>query len=99
MRVIIKEHKLKYKMGVQGLLDRAEEHGVYNIESDKRGVGYVIDGDDFAIVTASGHLRTDTESARKLAEEILLVLEDISYRNRLGLVLVNDKGRKAHGMG
>lgn len=99
MKVTIKEHHLKFKTGVSTLMEKAENNGIYNIESEKKGVGYVVDKDDFAIVTASGYLRTDTQSARVLAEEILMVLDDVSYRNRLGLQLVKDNGIKAHGMG
>lgn len=99
MKVTIKEHKTDSIIGVSYFLDKAENNGIYNIESEKRGVGYVVDKDDFAIVTASGYLRTDTKTAKELANEILAVLEDVSYRNRLWLKLVNDKGIKAHGMG
>lgn len=99
MKVTIKEHHIKGLIGVSNILIKAENNGIYNVESEKRGVGYVIDKDDFAIVTSSGYLRTDTQTAKALAEEMLAVLEDVSYRNRLGLELVSDKGIKAHGMG
>lgn len=99
MKVTIKEHYAPGNSGLGYWMVKAENNGIYNIESDKRGVGYVVDKDDFAIVTASGYLRTDTESAKALAEEVLMVLEDVKDRKRMGLKLVNDRGRKAHGMG
>ena len=99
MKVTIRENHLKGNVGIAHLLMTAENNGIYNLESEKKGVGYVVDGDDFAIVTAAGYLRTDTTTIKELAEEILLVLEDVKYRNDLGLKLTKDKGIKAHGLG
>ena len=94
MKVTIKEHYASGNSGLGYWMVKAENHGIYNIESEKRGVGYVVDKKEFAIVTASGYLRTDINSIKQIAEEILLVLEDVSDRDRMGLSLA-----KAHEVG
>lgn len=45
------------------------------IESDKKGTVYGIEKDQFAIINSSGGMRLKKEEARKMAEEILEILE------------------------
>lgn len=82
---------LPSKIGVGYMLTRAENIGMYAVESEKRGVGYVFgsDGgsDEIAIITAQGYIRMDVQSARKMIQELEGILDDVDDLRRMGVVV------------
>lgn len=62
---------------------RAEDYGIYNVESEKRGVAYMYADDEIAIVTSRGYLRMSVETAACLCEELTGLIEDIKDMRRM----------------
>ena len=61
------------------LLNKAENSGVYAVESLVAGVAYVCADDEFAIATSNGHIRMPREDARSIAQEIVGICNDLDY--------------------
>ena len=62
-------------------LKKAENSGVYAVESLVAGVAYVCADDEFAIATSNGHIRMTKEDARNVAQEIVGICNDLDYIN------------------
>ena len=62
-------------------LKRAENSGIYAVESLVAGVAYVCADDEFAIATSNGHIRMPREDARSIAKEIVGICNDLDYIN------------------
>ena len=60
-------------------LKKAENSGVYAVESLVAGVAHVCDDDEFAIATSNGHIRMPREDARSIAQEIVGICNDLDY--------------------
>ena len=60
-------------------LKKAENSGVYAVESLVAGVAYVCADDEFAIATSNGHIRMPREDAMSIAKEIVGICNDIDY--------------------
>ena len=60
-------------------LKKAENSGVYAVESLVAGVAYVCADDEFAIATCNGHIRMPREDARSIAQEIVGICNDLDY--------------------
>lgn len=73
--------------GVGHIMTKADNFGAYTVESEKRGVGYVFDTGEIAIVTSQGYIRMDEESACKMIEELQGVLEDVKDLRRMGVAV------------
>lgn len=65
------------KKDLDSLCKRAETLGIYNMESERRGVVYMYESGDVAIVTCRGHLRMTLDTARELVDELRGLIEDI----------------------
>ena len=62
-------------------LKKAENSGVYAVESLVAGVAYVCADDEFAIATSNGHIRMPREDARSTAQEIAGISTDLAFNN------------------
>ena len=62
-------------------LKKAENIGVYAVESLVSGVAYLCADDEFAIATSNGHIRMPREDARSMAQEIVGICNDLDYIN------------------
>ena len=64
-------------------LKRAENSGIYAVESLVSGVAYLCADDEFAITTSNGHIRMTKEDAKSIAQEIVGICNDIDHiKNR-----------------
>lgn len=73
LKITQEHHKLT------DFLKKAENHGVYAVESLMNGVAYVYKDDEFAIATCKGHVRMNKKDAVKMAKEIIDIFSDIEY--------------------
>lgn len=62
---------------------KAETLGIYNIESEKRGVAYMYALDEIAVVTCRGYIRMTLETAREIVNELSGIIEDIEDLKRM----------------
>ena len=60
-------------------LKKAENSGVYAVESLVAGVAYVCADDEFAIATSDGRIRMPREDAKSIAQEIVGICNDLDY--------------------
>ena len=65
------------------ICEKAENMGIYNVESEKRGVAYMYALDEIAIVTARGRVEMSVETAETLIEELKGLIEDIKDMRRM----------------
>ena len=68
---------------IDKLCQRAEHRGIYNVESLRRGVCYMYEDDEIAIVTNRGYLLMSVETADVVAEELAGLIEDIKDMRRM----------------
>ena len=61
------------KHNLISFLKKAENSGVYAVESLVAGVAYVCADDEFAIATCNGHIRMPREDARSIDRQIQAV--------------------------
>jgi len=71
------------KYPLNQVCDKAETIGIYNVESEKRGVAYMYALDEIAIVTARGRVEMSFETAQTLVEELSGLIDDIKDMRRM----------------
>lgn len=71
------------KKPIDKVCEKAENMGIYNVESEKRGVAYMYEDDEIAIVTSRGHMLMSVDTARVVAEELIGLIEDIKDLRRM----------------
>ena len=71
------------KRPLDKLCDKAENNGIYSMESERGGVAYMYEDDEIAIVTSRGCVRMSVETAGLLVEELSGLLEDIKDMRRM----------------
>lgn len=71
------------KRPIDKVCHKAENMGIYNVESEKRGVAYMYDSGEIAIVTSRGHVMMSFETAETLVEELFGLIKDIKDLRRM----------------
>ena len=71
------------KKDLDGICKKAETLGIYNVESERRGVAYMYDSDEIAVVTCRGHIQMSLDAARDLTDELRGLIEDIDDLKRM----------------
>lgn len=62
------------------LLKKAENNGLYVVESELCGIHYICDDECIAIATGSGYIKIKFKDAIALAEEMTAIAEDCIWR-------------------
>ena len=62
------------------MLSLAENNGMYCVPSDLRGVYYISDDDELAVMTSSGYFKMKLENVEAFAEELKAVGKDCRWR-------------------
>ena len=60
-------------------LKKAENSGVYAVESLVAGVAYVCADDGFEVATSNGYIRMPRQDERSIAQEIVGICNDLDY--------------------
>lgn len=71
------------KISVDGQCYKAETLGIYNVDSERRGVAYMYAEDEIAIITCRGHVRMSVDTAKCMIQELTGLLEDIKDLRRM----------------
>ena len=80
MRPTMRIEERKKIMGAAawgGHLLREVDNGCYVVDSDLRGIAYVVDGPVIRVITARGGIELLRKNAEVMAKEMLGILEDV----------------------
>lgn len=75
-----------HKRQLNGLLQVAENQGVYTVESELRGVGYFVKDGEVAFATSEGYARMGIETAKVIAAELAGICETVEYLEEKRLI-------------
>lgn len=71
------------RKSLRGICEKAETLGIYNVESERRGVAYMYDSDEIAVVTCRGYMRMSLDTAREIVDELKGLIDDIDDLKRM----------------
>lgn len=71
------------RQSLRGICEKAETLGIYNVESERRGVAYMYDSDEIAVVTCRGYMRMSLDTAREIVDELKGLIDDIDDLKRM----------------
>ena len=80
-------YKAPSKNGIETYLTTADNSGAYTVASESKGVGYTIKSDEVTIVTTTGCLSMDVESAKRMIFELASILDDVKDLKRMGVAM------------